>query len=497
MLDEELSALLRSRNGDHSSDVADVATVFRATLALLARTSPEAARAILSELADQRSNLKLIASENFSSLAVQFAQANLFTDKYAEGYPGHRFYAGCENVDAIESLAVEAAKELFGAEHAFVQPHSGSDANLVAFLAILATRVKQPLLDELPDSDAVRASREDWNRIRGQVHGQKILAQDFFSGGHLTHGYRHNYSALMFDVHTYGVDPATNLIDLAALREQAREVRPLILLAGYSAYARRLNFAKLREIASEVGAVLMVDMAHFAGLVAGKVLTGDYDPVRWADVVTSTTHKTLRGPRGGLVLCTEEFVPAVDGACPAVLGGPIPQAMLARVVAFREALQPKFREYAASVVENARALAESFVRRGAKVLSGGTDNHMVLVDVAESWGLTGRQAESALRECAVTLNRNAVPGDAYGPWYTSGLRLGSAAVTTLGMGTAEMETVGRVMCEVLAATRPRKLKKGGTSRAKYETEKSVAERARGEVRELLAEFPLYPELGSF
>jgi len=321
---------------------------------------------------------------------------------------------------------------------------------------------------------------------------------DYYSGGHLTHGYRYNLSARLFDVHTYSVDRGTNVLDLAAVRAQARQVRPRILLAGYSAYSRRIDFATLREIADEVGAVLMVDMAHFAGLVAGKVFTGDHDPVRHAQVVTTTTHKTLRGPRGGLVLCTAEFAEAVDKGCPAVLGGPLPHVMAAKAVALHEASQPEFADYASRIVTNAQALAEALQRRGVPVLTGGTDNHLVLVNVAEGYGLTGRQAESALRACGLTLNRNSLPFDPNGPWYTSGLRLGTPAVTTLGMGEAEMAELADVIVSVLSATTRQSVPDASgaatASKAKFHTEPATVEAARGRVRAVLDRYPVYPEI---
>ncbi|MES1209933.1 MAG: glycine hydroxymethyltransferase, partial [Pseudomonadota bacterium] len=397
-----------------------------AALDHLSAQAPTIAAAIVDELRDQRATLKLIASENFSSLAVQLAQGSWLTDKYAEGFPGHRFYAGCDNVDAIEAEAVELACDLFGADHAYVQPHSGADANLVAFLAILAARVEAPLAREVGQTDVAKWSRDDWARLRSAFGGQRLLALDYYAGGHLTHGYRHNLSSRLFDVHSYGVDPATGLIDLDAVRAQALQVRPLVLLAGYSAYPRRIDFARMRAIADEVGAVLMVDMAHFAGLVAGKVFTGADDPVAHADVVTTTTHKTLRGPRGGLVLCRKAFAEHVDRGCPMILGGPLPHAMAAKAVALREASGPSFRDYARRIVDNAQALAAACEREGLHVVTGGTDNHLLLVDVGRL-GLTGRQAEAALRAFDVTLNRNAPPGDPNGPWYTSGLRLGTPA----------------------------------------------------------------------
>ena len=461
-----------------------------AALDHLAVQAPAIAGAIVDELRDQRATLKLIASENFSSLAVQLAQGTWLTDKYAEGFPGHRFYAGCENVDAIEAEAVKLACELFGAEHAYVQPHSGADANLVAFLAILAARVEAPLARELGQTDFSKWTREQWDRLRSAFGGQRLLALDYYAGGHLTHGYRHNLSSRLFDVHTYGVDPATGLIDLDAVRAQALKVRPLILLAGYSAYPRRIDFARMRAIADEVGAVLMVDMAHFAGLVAGKVFTGSDDPVAHADVVTTTTHKTLRGPRGGLVLCRKAFAEYVDRGCPMILGGPLPHVMAAKAVALREASAPSFRDYARRIVENAQALAAACESEGLHVVTGGTDNHLLLVDVGRL-GLTGRQAEAALRTCNITLNRNALPGDPNGPWYTSGLRLGTPALTTRGLGAGEMATIAQVAARVLRATRPE-----GDSRAKYVLSPDVAADARAAVSRLTAAFPLYPELGA-
>ncbi|MEO8621578.1 MAG: glycine hydroxymethyltransferase, partial [bacterium] len=324
---------------------------YLANLDLVARGAPEIARAIVQELSHQRSAVKLIASENYSSLAVQSAMANLLTDKYAEGVPGKRFYAGCESVDDIESYAADRACELFGAEHAYVQPHSGADANLVAFWAILSARLETPALAALGESDPAKLSQEQWNTVRASLGNQRLLGLDLYSGGHLSHGYRRNVSGRMFESHSYFVNRETHLLDYAEIERIAREVKPLILLAGYSAYSRSVNFARMREIADAVGAVLMVDMAHFAGLVAGKVFTGDFDPVAHAQVVTSTTHKTLRGPRGGLVLTTSEFAEHVDKGCPLVLGGPLPHVLAAKAVAFTEALLPEFRTYASQIVD--------------------------------------------------------------------------------------------------------------------------------------------------
>ncbi len=481
------------------ADQYDPATVaFYASLDAISVTAPSVAKSIVRELRDQRSNIKLIASENFSSLATQLAHGNLLTDKYAEGYPYHRFYAGCDNVDAIEAEAVEAAKKLFGAEHAYVQPHSGSDANLVAFMAILSTRVQKPQLAEYGLKDIAKADGETWARIRSETCNQRLLSMDFYSGGHLTHGYRHNISGVLFDTHSYSVDPDTGLIDMKSVREQALEIKPLILLAGYSAYSRKINFAKMKEIADEVGAVLMVDMAHFAGLVAGGVFSGDFNPVAFADILTSTTHKTLRGPRGGLVLCKGDLAEAVDKGCPAILGGPLPHALAAKALAFREAQAPSFADYARKVVDNAQTLASACVEKDIPVVTGGTDNHIVMIDVASKFGLTGRQAESALRSCGITLNRNALPFDQHGPWYTSGLRLGSAAVTTLGMDREEMTELAAILELVLTSVSPRTIrkgpKKGGKSRSRYRLDADVAAQARDRAQQLLSRFPVYPEI---
>lgn len=470
------------------------AAAFYASLDQVSAVSPSIADAIVQELRDQRRNLKLIASENYSSLSTQLAAGNLLTDKYAEGIAHHRFYAGCDNVDAIEAEASALACELFGADHAYVQPHSGADANLVAFLSILSAKAQKPILTELGQEDPSKVSREDWNKVREAVHNQRLLSLDYYSGGHLTHGYRHNISSQLFDVYTYSVDRQTNLIDLDQLRKQLHEVRPLILLAGYSAYPRKLNFAKMRELADEVGAVLMVDMAHFAGLVAGKVFTGDYNPVPHAHIVTTTTHKTLRGPRGGLVLSTNEFAEWVDKGCPAILGGPLPHIMAAKALALREALTPEFQAYAHKIVENSQALAEACVGESLNVLTGGTDNHLLLIDVAKTFGLTGRQAESALRECNITLNRNSLPFDANGPWYTSGLRVGTPATTTLGMGTGEMKEIAAIMKLVLSHLTSTTTASGKKSLTKYILDEKISQEAQQRVQALLSRYPLYPEL---
>lgn len=486
-----LKRYLDSLNG---AEPQAAAAAYYASLDQVSTVSPSIADNIIAELRAQRSHLKLIASENYSSLSTQLAMGNLFTDKYAEGYPEHRFYAGCENVDAVELEAAEQAKQLFGCAHAFVQPHSGADANLIAFSAILAWKVQDPYLAEREFKSVNDCDADQWAKLRELMHGQRLLGLDYYCGGHLTHGYRFNISAQMFESHSYAVNPETKRLDYEQIRQQAKELKPLVLLAGYSAYPREVNFAKMRAIADEVGAVLMVDMAHFAGLVAGKVFKGDNNPIAHAHIVTSTTHKTLRGPRGGIVLCSEELREYVDKACPAVMGGPLPHVMAAKAIAFREANQPEFQDYARRVVENARAMAEGFLSEGLPVLTGGTDNHIVLVDVAEKLGITGRQAEDALRSAGFTLNRNALPFDPNGPWYTSGLRLGTPAVTTLGMGPGEMREIARIASKVCKNTKPTMLKSGKPGKAKFTLDEGIRTECHAEVQALLARFPLYPEL---
>ena len=470
---------------------------YLASLEQISGVSPEVARAIVSELSDQRHNLKMIASENFSSLAVQLAQANLFTDKYAEGYPFHRYYAGCDNVDAVESLAADTACSLFGADHAYVQPHSGADANMIAYWAILSARVQAPFMERAGKKDPSALSDAEWAELRSSLGNQRLLGMDYYSGGHLTHGYRPNVSARMFEAESYSVDRETKLIDYDSVRDHARAFRPLILLAGYSAYSRKINFRTFREIADEIEAVFMVDMAHFAGLVAGDVFDGDYDPVAHADVITTTTHKTLRGPRGGMVLCKEEFGEHVDKGCPLVQGGPLPHVMAAKAVALKEASTDDFKDYAARIVRNSSALAEHCMGEGMQVLTGGTDNHLLLVDVTP-FGLTGRQAESAVREARITLNRNTIPFDPNGPWYMSGLRVGTPALTTLGMGNDEMKEIAAIIKSVLSATRPSKITKGKSagslSKARYRSEPAALKEASSRVADLLSSYVLYPEL---
>ena len=482
-----------TQHGKNPASLDSGLLAFLANLENVARVSPLIAEAILQELKDQRSNIKLIASENYSSLAVQSAMGNLLTDKYAEGYPQHRFYAGCDNVDTIEQFASEQAKKLFGAEHAYVQPHSGADANLVAFWAILSARIELPAVAELGAKDSADLSADDWEKVRQKLGNQRLLGLDLRSGGHLTHGYRKNSSAKMFQAHAYSVSRETNLLDYDEIEKIAIEVKPLILLAGYSAYPRAINFRRMREIADNVGAVLMVDMAHFAGLVAGKVFEGDFNPIPHAQVVTSTTHKTLRGPRGGIVLCTAEFAEHVDKGCPMVLGGPLPHVMAAKAIAFTEALRPEFRAYAQRILDNSRALAQAFVDDGNRIISGGTDNHLLLLDVTP-FGITGRQAESAVRECGITLNRNAIPYDPNGAWYTSGLRLGTPAATTLGMGPAEMKEIAAIMKLILSNAKADPAPSGGLSKAKYKLDGGARKEASSRVQSILKRFPVYPEI---
>lgn len=463
----------------------------------ISRVSPVVARSIVNELGDQRSRIKLIASENYCSYAVQAAMGTLLTDKYAEGFSGHRFYSGCENIDAVETEASELAKEIFGAEHAYVQPHSGADANLCAYWAIINTRVQNPALEKIGEMNVSKLSREQWNEIRALTGNQRILGLDYYSGGHLTHGYRQNVSAQMFDAYSYTVDEKTGLLDYEQIRKQALEIRPLILLAGYSAYPRAINFRIMKEIADEAGAVLMVDMAHFAGLVAGKVFTGDFDPVRHADVVTTTTHKTLRGPRGGMILCKNEFAESVDKGCPLVIGGPLGHVLAAKAVALKEASTDEFVSYAHRIVENSRALADAFMRRGVRVCTDGTDNHLLLIDVT-AFGLNGRQAENLLVDCSIATNRNALPFDPNGPWYTSGLRIGVPAVTTLGMGPSEMDEIASLIVNVLSKAEPVILTKGENAGKKSKNKAKISSELKEETKkavcDLLGRFTLYPEL---
>ena len=382
---------------------------------------------------------------------------------------------------------------MFGAEYAYVQPHSGIDANLVAYWSILAHRIESPALERLGAKTVNDLSEEDWEDLRATFNDQKVMGMSLDAGGHLTHGFRHNISGKMFRQHSYGTNPETGLIDYDKLLADAREFRPLILVAGYSAYPRRVNFARMREIADEVGATLFVDMAHFAGLVAGKVFTGEENPIPYADVVASTTHKSLRGPRGGFVLATKEYASSVDRGCPMVLGGPLSHVMAAKALAFAEARQQSFQVYAQQVADNAKVLAEGLMKRGVKLVTDGTDNHLVLMDVS-SFGLTGRQAESALLDSGVVTNRNSVPNDPNGAWYTSGVRIGTPALTSRGFGAAEFDKVAELITDVLKATTPVATAAGAPGKAKYTIADGVAARTHAAAAELLDANPLYPGL---
>jgi glycine hydroxymethyltransferase len=410
----------------------------------LAAADPEIARAISLELGRQRDTLELIASENVASPAVLEAQGSVLTNKYAEGYPGRRYYGGCQFVDIAEELAVSRAKELFGAEHANVQPHSGTEANLAVYLALLTP-------------------------------GDTILGMNLAHGGHLTHGSPLNMSGQYFRVVFYGVEPESGVIDYDRVLEIAREHKPRLIVAGASAYPRAIDFARFSRIARETGAYLMVDMAHIAGLVAA----GEHmSPVPYADVVTTTTHKTLRGPRGGMILCRRELAEAIDKAVfPGIQGGPLMHVIAAKAVALHEALQPAFREYQRQVVKNARRLAEALLERGFRLVSGGTDNHLILVDLRNK-GVTGREAEDALDEVGVTVNKNAIPYDPQPPAVASGIRIGTPAVTTRGLKEQDMETVAEIIHCVLSFP-------GDGSRRRQAEEM---------VRELCRRYPLYEEL---
>lgn len=494
MSSSPISAYLRSTPPE---EIDSGFLAYISNLTEVAKSAPRVARAIVQELADQRRYLKLIASENYASLATQLAMGNLLTDKYAEGVPGKRYYEGCENIDEVESYAAEQACKLFGCDHAYVQPHSGADANLIAYWAILQARIEAPELERMGQTDPAKLSQEDWNTLRTALGSQRLLGMDYYSGGHLTHGYRRNVSARMFESYSYGVNKETNLIDYDEIEAMAKEIRPLILLAGYSSYPRAIDFKRMRQIADAVGAVFMVDMAHFAGLVAGGVFQGEFNPIPYAHVVTSTTHKTLRGPRGGIVLCTKEFAEYVDKGCPLVMGGPLGHIMASKAVAFAEANTPEYGDYARRIVENAKALAEALTAEGLTLSTGGTDNHLMLIDL-RPLNLTGRQAAGALRECGVTLNYNSLPYDPHGPMITSGLRIGTPATTTLGMGTDQMREIAAIFKLALQATKggtiPSGPKAGQPSKIRYEIDPAALEEARARVKNLLDQFPVYPQL---
>ena len=472
---------------------ATASDVYRNVLSVIESVEPRIADATRAELADQRASLKLIASENYASLPVLMTMGTWFSDKYAEGTIGHRFYAGCQNVDTVEAVAAEHARELFGAEYAYVQPHSGIDANLVAYWSILAHRVESPALERLGAKNVNELAEDDWETLRRSFAEQRVMGMSLDVGGHLTHGFRPNISGKMFHQRSYGTHPDTQLIDYDKLLADARAFKPLILVAGYSAYPRRVDFAKMREIADEVGATLFVDMAHFAGLVAGKVFTGVENPVPYAHVVASTTHKSLRGPRGGFVLATPEYAPSVDRGCPMVLGGPLSHIMAAKAVAFAEARTDAFRDYAQKVADNAQTLAEGLLTRGATLVTGGTDNHLVLIDT-RSFGITGRQAESALLDAGIVTNRNSVPNDPNGAWYTTGVRIGTPALTSRGFGASEFDRVAELIVNVLSNTTATTTAAGTPGKAKYTLTDGVAEATKAASAELLDANPLYPGL---
>jgi glycine hydroxymethyltransferase len=383
----------------------------------LATFDPELAAAMAAEAQRQQDHLELIASENYTSVLVMQAQGSVLTNKYAEGYPGKRYYGGCEHVDVAETLAIERAKELFGAAWANVQPHSGSSANAAVYMALL-----QP--------------------------GDTILGMSLAHGGHLTHGAKVSFSGKLYHAEQYGIDTSTGLIDYEALEAQALAVRPKMVIAGFSAYSRHLDFAQFRAICDKVGALLFVDMAHVAGLVAAGLYP---NPVPHADVVTTTTHKTLRGPRGGLILCRAN--PDIEKKLnsmvfPGTQGGPLMHVIAAKAVAFLEALQPEFKAYQQQVIDNARAMAAVFGARGYDIVSGGTDNHLMLVSLIAK-GLTGKDADAALGRAHITVNKNSVPNDPQSPFVTSGIRVGTPAITTRGFGVAECRQVATLVCDVL------------------------------------------------
>ena len=404
---------------------------------------PEIAEAIRLETERQATKLELIASENFVSEAVLEAMGSPLTNKYAEGYPGKRYYGGCEFVDVAETLAIERAKQLFGAEHVNVQPHSGAQANMAAYFSVLE-------------------------------HGDTILGLNLAHGGHLTHGSPVNFSGRFFKVIAYGVDRASEQIDMAEVRRLATEHRPKLIVTGGSAYPRTLDFAAFKEVAAEISAYLMADIAHPAGIIAAGLHPS---PIPHCDLVTTTTHKTLRGPRGGMIMCKAALAPAVNKTMfPGMQGGPLMHVIAAKAVAFKEALSPEFREYQRQIVANARALAEALIAQGFRLVSGGTDTHVMLVDVA-SKGITGKVAEAALDKAGLTVNKNAIPFDTKPPTITSGIRLGTPALTTRGMREPEMRKIAGLIAEVLANVE----------------DPGRQARVAGQVRELSAGFPLYRE----
>ncbi|MBL7671694.1 MAG: serine hydroxymethyltransferase [Bdellovibrionaceae bacterium] len=410
--------------------------------AKLAIADPKISNLIQAETDRQKFGLEMIASENYVSCAVMEAQGSVLTNKYAEGYPGKRYYGGCQVVDEVEALAIERVKKLFGCAYANVQPHSGSQANMAVYLSALKA-------------------------------GDSVLGMDLSHGGHLTHGSPVNFSGLLFKAHSYQLDTATGRLNYDQILKTAREVRPKMLIAGYSAYPRVLDFVKFKEIADDVGAVLLVDMAHFAGLVATGVHPS---PLPYADYVTSTTHKTLRGPRGGLILTnSEERAKAVNSRIfPGIQGGPLEHVIAAKAVAFGEALQPEFKVYIERVVQNARILAETLMKNNLKLVTDGTDNHLVLIDLTDS-PVTGKVAENALDESGITVNKNTVPNEKRSPFVTSGIRVGTPALTTRGMGIEEMKLVGQWIAQII------KDPENGALKQKVKTQ----------VHEMCEKFPIY------
>lgn len=405
------------------------------------KQDPQVFQAIQDELQRQRTKIELIASENFVSEAVMEAQGSVLTNKYAEGYPGRRYYGGCEHVDVAENIARDRAKEIFGAEHVNVQPHSGSQANMAVYYAVLE-------------------------------QGDTVLGMNLSHGGHLTHGSPVNFSGIQFNFVEYGVDKETHLINYEDVRQKAIDHQPKLIVAGASAYPREIDFKKFREIADEVGAYLMVDMAHIAGLVAAGL---HQNPVPYADFVTTTTHKTLRGPRGGMILCKEEFAKKIDKFIfPGIQGGPLMHVIAAKAVAFGEALTDEFKTYSQKIVSNAKRLAEKLKEEGFNLVSGGTDNHLILIDV-RNLNITGKVAEHVLDEIGITVNKNTIPYDPESPFITSGIRIGTAAVTSRGFGEAEMDEIASIMALALN---------------NHEDEAKLEE-ARQRVSTLTEKFPLY------
>ena len=413
-------------------------------MSFLAKQDPNVKAVIDQELMRQRDKLEMIASENIVSQAVMEAQGSVLTNKYAEGYPGKRYYGGCEHVDVVETLAIERAKRLFGAEHANVQPHSGSQANFAVYFAMLKP-------------------------------GDTIVGMNLSHGGHLTHGSPVNVSGTYFNVVPYGVNAETQQIDYDEFRKIVLEAKPKLIIAGGSAYSRQIDFKKMADVAHEVGAIFMVDMAHFAGLVAAGLHP---NPVEYADIVTTTTNKTLRGPRGGMILCKEEYAKAIDKAVfPGIQGGPLMHVIAAKAVALGEALQPEFKVYAEQVIKNAKVLAAELIAKGLTIVSGGTDTHVMLVDVRNT-GLTGKEAEHLLDEIGITANKNTIPFDPASPFVTSGVRLGTPALTTRGLKEDDMKEIADIIATVL---------QNPEDTAKHQ---DAAKR----VAALCEKYPLYPNL---